>query len=211
ISPAGLRLIDSLLSTVTPLNSYPGFTFWDCTIPNINPKITVKMADYSLRVDFVLGEGAFATVYQATNLTTSEKLILKVQKPANPWEFYIDVQLNHRLQPRVRHLFNIIRAAHLFKNGSVLLGDLHNCGTLLNAVNLYKNRSEKVMPHALVLYFASCILHMVEQLHRARVIHADIKPDNFMLGERCSWKTSVLTRKMWTMASLSSTWARALT
>ena len=36
-------------------------------------------AGQSFRVDFVLGQGAFATVYQATNLTTSEKLFLKVR------------------------------------------------------------------------------------------------------------------------------------
>lgn len=55
---------------------------------------------------------------------------------------------------------------------------------LQSAINLYKSRSEKVMPQPLVLYFTVCILHMVEQLHQAKIIHADIKPDNFLLGER---------------------------
>ncbi|XP_030627985.1 mitotic checkpoint serine/threonine-protein kinase BUB1-like [Chanos chanos] len=178
-------LICSLLSKLqTPLSAYPNFSSWNCNVPNIVPKMTVQMAEESLRVDFVLGQGAFATVYQATNLTTSEKLVLKVQKPANPWEFYINCQLNVRLHQSTRHLFNNIYSAHLFTNGSVLLGELHNCGTLLNAVNLYKSRSEKVMPQPLVLYFTVCILHMVELLHQARIIHADIKPDNFLLGER---------------------------
>ncbi|XP_041107384.1 mitotic checkpoint serine/threonine-protein kinase BUB1-like [Polyodon spathula] len=36
----------------------------------------------------------------------------------------------------------------------------------------------------LVIYFAICILHMVEQLHNIDIIHADIKPDNFKLGDR---------------------------
>lgn len=60
-----------------------------------------------------------------------------------------------------------------------------SCVILQSAINLYKSRSEKVMPQPLVLYFTVCILHMVEQLHQARIIHADIKPDNFLLGERC--------------------------
>lgn len=34
--------------------------------------------DECLRVDCVVGQGAFATVYQATNLSTSHKFILKV-------------------------------------------------------------------------------------------------------------------------------------
>lgn len=40
------------------------------------------------------------------------------------------------------------------------------------------------MPQPLVLYFTVCILHMVETLHQAHIVHADIKPDNFLLGER---------------------------
>ena len=121
----------------------------------------------SLRIDCVLGEGAFATVYQATDPVTSEKKVLKVrrmieiitkklilpvldfeksfscflftlnvrrpqvQKPANPWEFYINTRLDARLQPDVRHLYSSVHSAHLFDNGSVLLGELHNYGTLL--------------------------------------------------------------------------------
>ncbi|XP_036403176.1 mitotic checkpoint serine/threonine-protein kinase BUB1 [Megalops cyprinoides] len=178
-------LITSLLSKLpTPLTSYPNFVTWDRKVPNIAPKMTIPVGEESLHVDSMLGQGAFATVYQATNLATSQKLVLKVQKPANPWEFYINTQLNQRLQLSVRHLFNNIYAAHLFQNGSVLLGELHSCGTLLNAVNLYRGLSDKVMPQPLVLYFTVCILHMVEQLHNAQIIHADIKPDNFMLGER---------------------------
>ncbi|KAG5831631.1 hypothetical protein ANANG_G00305770 [Anguilla anguilla] len=191
-APAGLvsdpwdeELISSLLSGLPALlSSYPGFVSWGCKLPNIAPKITVKMGKKSLHVDSILGQGAFATVYQATDPTTSSKLVLKVQKPANPWEFYINGQLNRRLQPSVRHLYNNLYSAHIFHNGSVLLGELHSCGTLLNAVNLYKNVCEKVMPQPLVLYFAVCILHMVEKLHAAHIVHADIKPDNFLLGER---------------------------
>lgn len=53
-----------------------------------------------------------------------------------------------------------------------------------NAVNIYKTLSDKLMPQPLVMYFTVCILNMVEQLHAVRIVHADIKPDNFMLGER---------------------------
>ncbi|XP_028252612.1 mitotic checkpoint serine/threonine-protein kinase BUB1 isoform X2 [Parambassis ranga] len=178
-------LISTLLSRLSPpLTSHPHCITWQCKVPSITPKMTISMGRASLRVDCVLGEGAFATVYQATDPMTSEKMVLKVQKPANPWEFYINTRLDARLRPGVRHLYSSIRSAHLFHNGSVLLGELHSYGTLLNAVNIYRNLSDKVMPQPLVLYFTICILHMVEQLHSVRIIHADIKPDNFLLGER---------------------------
>ncbi|KAM9339289.1 mitotic checkpoint serine/threonine-protein kinase BUB1 [Symphorus nematophorus] len=179
------ELISDLLSKLTPpLTSHPRCITWQCNIPNISPKMTISMGKASLQVDCVLGEGAFATVYQATDPLTSEKTVLKVQKPANPWEFYINTQLDARLRPDVRHLYSSIRSAHIFHNGSVLLGELHKHGTLLNAVNIYKGLSEKVMPQPLVMYLTVCILSMVEQLHSINVIHADIKPDNFLLGDR---------------------------
>lgn len=179
------ELISGLLSALNPpLTSHPHCISWQGNIPNICPRTTISMGKASLRVDGVLGEGAFATVYQATDPVTSERMVLKVQKPANPWEFYINTQLDVRVQPNVRHLYSRLSSAHLFHDGSVLLGELHSYGTLLNAVNLYKSRSEKVMPAALVLYFSTCILHMVEQLHAVGIVHADIKPDNFLLGER---------------------------
>ncbi|XP_051264964.1 mitotic checkpoint serine/threonine-protein kinase BUB1 isoform X2 [Dicentrarchus labrax] len=178
-------LMSDLLSRLTPpLTSHPRCTTWRCNVPNIAPKTTLSMGNASLRVDCVLGEGAFAKVYQATDPVTSERMVLKVQKPAYPWEFYINTQLDARLRPDVRHLYSRIHSAHLFHNGSVLLAELHNYGTLLNAVNIYKTLSDKVMPQPLVMYFTVCMLNMVEQLHRIHVVHADIKPDNFLLGER---------------------------
>nr|XP_046228859.1 mitotic checkpoint serine/threonine-protein kinase BUB1 isoform X2 [Scatophagus argus] len=179
------QLISDLLSALhPPLTSHPHCITWQCNVPSINPKMTISMGRASLRVDCILGEGAFATVYQATDPVTSQRMVLKVQKPANPWEFYINTQLDARLPPATRHLYSSIRSAHLFRNGSVLLAELHNYGTLLNAVNIYKTLNDKVMPQPLVMYFTICILNMVERLHGIHVIHADIKPDNFLLGER---------------------------
>nr|XP_061806368.1 mitotic checkpoint serine/threonine-protein kinase BUB1 [Nerophis lumbriciformis] len=179
------ELISRFLSEMSPpLSSHPQYISWRCCLPNIAPKMTVSMGNASLRVDRILGQGAFATVYQASDPTGSDKLVLKVQKPANPWEFYINAQLDRRLGPHVRHLFGRVHSAHVFTDGSVLLAELHGYGTLLNTVNLYKNLGDKVMPQPLVMYFTVCILRMLEELHAARVIHADIKPDNFMLGQR---------------------------
>ncbi|XP_015218149.2 mitotic checkpoint serine/threonine-protein kinase BUB1 [Lepisosteus oculatus] len=178
-------LIKRLLSDLpTPLHTSSNFFTWKRNTPSISPKMTVTVGDAPYQIDCVLGEGAFATVYQVSGLSKAKKLVFKVLKSTSPWEFYIDRQLNERLQPSVRHLYNSLCSAHIFQNGSILMGELYSCGTLLNAVNLYRNLSEKVMPQPLVIYLSICILHMVEQLHSIGMIHADIKPDNFMLGER---------------------------
>lgn len=74
------------------------------------------------------GEHVFNTSWSKSSVS---RVSLQVQKPANPWEFYINTQLDARLQPAVRHLYSSVRSAHLFHNGSVLLAELHNYGTLL--------------------------------------------------------------------------------
>uniref|UniRef100_A0A8C5DCW9 Protein kinase domain-containing protein n=1 Tax=Gouania willdenowi TaxID=441366 RepID=A0A8C5DCW9_GOUWI len=194
--PWDSELISGLLSALSPpLTAHPCCISWQCRMPNIAPKMTLSMGDRSLRVDSVAGGGAFATVYQVTDPVSSERMVLKVQKPANPWEFYIDTQLDTRLEPDMRHLYTYVRSAHLFLDGSALLCDLHNYGTLLNAVNIYRTLSDKVMPQPLVLYFTVCMLHMVERLHDAGIVHADIKPDNFLLGE--SWLTFYGAKSSW--------------
>ncbi|XP_074065373.1 mitotic checkpoint serine/threonine-protein kinase BUB1 [Macrotis lagotis] len=184
------NLIQKFLSGLSkPISSYPNAFEWDYKLPTIKPKSEIQLGPWLTYVDSFLGEGAFAHVYEATqwnmnNTKKKQKVMLKVQKPANPWEFYIGTQLMERLQPSVHHLFIKFDAVHFFQNGSMLVGSLYSYGTLLNAINLYKNTTEKVMPQALALYFTIKILHMIEQLHGCEIIHGDIKPDNFIIGER---------------------------
>ncbi|CAM2110784.1 unnamed protein product [Caretta caretta] len=183
-------LIRKLLSRLPkPLSTYSNTFEWKSNLPTVKLKTELTLGSKSFHVDCLLGEGAFAHVYQASVLDTNnpknnQKVILKVQKPANPWEFYIAFQLMERLKPSVRHLYIQFYSAHFFQNGSILVGELYNYGTLLNTINIYKKLPEKVMPQALVIYFAVKILYMVEELHNCGIIHGDIKPDNFILGER---------------------------
>jgi len=60
--------------------------------------------------------------------------LLQIQKPANPWEFYIATQLVERLDPSIHHLYIHFYSAHFFQNGSILVGELYNYGTLLVSV-----------------------------------------------------------------------------
>ncbi|NXY88917.1 BUB1 kinase, partial [Alcedo cyanopectus] len=189
-NPWDKELICKLLSELPkPLHAYANYFEWKSSLPPIRLKTQLPLGSSSFHMDCLVGEGAFAQVYQASVLDASnprnnQKVIFKVQKPANPWEFYIATQLVERLNPSIHHLYIHFYSAHFFQNGSILVGELYNYGTLLNAINIYKNLPEKVMPQALVIYFAVKILYMVEELHSCKIIHGDIKPDNFILGER---------------------------
>ncbi|XP_075719006.1 mitotic checkpoint serine/threonine-protein kinase BUB1 [Rhinoderma darwinii] len=182
------NLIATLLSQLpTPLSSLSSYHQWHTNVPSLKLKTEGKLGSQSFYIDHLIGEGAFAHVYQASILDIqtkrNQKVILKVQKPPRPWEFYIGRQITQRMKPELRHLYISFHSAHIFQNGSVLEGDLYSSGSLLNALNLYKNLTDKVMPVPLVMYFTINILYIVEQLHDIGIIHGDIKPDNFALGE----------------------------
>ncbi|NWY57320.1 BUB1 kinase, partial [Chionis minor] len=188
-NPWDTELISKFLSELPkPLHTCANYFEWKSILPSIRLKAELSLGSSSFHVDCLVGEGAFAQVYQASILDASnprnnQKVIFKVQKPANPWEFYIATQLVERLSPSILHLYIHFYSAHFFQNGSILVGELYNYGTLLNAINIYKKLPERVMPQALVIYFAVKILYMVEELHSCKIIHGDIKPDNFILGE----------------------------
>ncbi|KFP78226.1 Mitotic checkpoint serine/threonine-protein kinase BUB1, partial [Apaloderma vittatum] len=189
-NPWDKELICKFLSELPkPLHTYANYFQWKSPLPSIRLKAELLLGSSSFHLDCLVGEGAFARVYQASILDASnprnnQKVVFKVQKPANPWEFYIATQLVERLDPSIHHLYIHFYSAHFFQNGSILVGELHNYGTLLNAINIYKKLPGKVMPQGLVIYFAVKILYMVEQLHSCKIIHGDIKPDNFILGEK---------------------------
>ncbi|XP_067841186.1 mitotic checkpoint serine/threonine-protein kinase BUB1 [Heptranchias perlo] len=192
-NPWDKNLISEFLSNLTkPLSSYCSFVNSEDNMPIVRSKINLRLGNEMFHVAYLLGQGAFAHVYQATildmnnlsDVRNQQKVSLKVQKTPNHWEFYINTQLNERLKPKFYDLYNNIHSGHFFKNGSILVGELYSYGTLLNAVNQYKRLSEKTMPQPLVIYFAIHILYIVEQLHNIGIIHSDVKPDNFILGER---------------------------
>lgn len=81
-------LLRQLLASLTPpLTAHPRCVTWPCQLPAVAPKTTLCLGDSRdpappgplwVHVDCVLGEGAFATVYQATDPVTSERMVLKV-------------------------------------------------------------------------------------------------------------------------------------
>ncbi|XP_025210142.1 mitotic checkpoint serine/threonine-protein kinase BUB1 isoform X3 [Theropithecus gelada] len=132
------KLIFKLLSGLSkPVSSYPNTFEWQCKLPAIKPKTEFQLGSKLINVHHLLGEGAFAQVYEATqgdvnDAKNKQKFVLKVQKPANPWEFYIGTQLMERLKPTMQHMFMKFYSAHFFQNGSVLVGELYSYGTLLD-------------------------------------------------------------------------------
>lgn len=54
-------------------------------------------------------------------------------------------------------------------------------GTLLNVCNQVKKATSKGLDECIAIILANQMLSLVEHLHKVNIIHADLKPDNFLL------------------------------
>lgn len=74
--------------------------------------------------------------------------------------------------------FFIIRIAN---NASLLVSELSPYGSILDVCNKIKAKSTKNCPPSVVMILAAQMLSIVDHLHACSIIHADIKPDNWLL------------------------------
>lgn len=63
---------------------------------------------------------------------------------------------------------------------SILVSDFIPGGSLLDLANLHKQKAGK-LKEGLVIYLTLQMLQIIQTLHQIKIIHADIKPDNFLV------------------------------
>ena len=167
--------------------------------PNFNqhssdlaPRKTILLGGVNVTDITKIGEGAFAKVYAGTCIDgesgASEMRAFKIQAPPCPWEFYILTELIGRMEEddAGREVMDMILptySIHVFNNMSVLVTSLFNEGSLLDMVNHYRT-SQKKIPAAVIYTYTLDMLRCVNAIHKAGIVHGDIKPDNFLLRDK---------------------------
>lgn len=74
-----------------------------------------------------------------------------------------------------------ITTAFIGENASLFVSEYSKYGSLLDVANKVKIATTKCINELIVLLLTSEMLSIVHYLHKAQIIHADIKPDNFLL------------------------------
>uniref|UniRef100_A0A8C2TSJ7 BUB1 mitotic checkpoint serine/threonine kinase B n=1 Tax=Coturnix japonica TaxID=93934 RepID=A0A8C2TSJ7_COTJA len=94
-----------------------------------------------------------------------------------PWDFYITLQLQERLNAEFDQSFSENCSCFLYQDGCAVLHKNINRFTL--GVSTDKQSTTEVI--LLVVYN---LLDVVEKLHKAEIVHGDLRPEVFFLGDR---------------------------
>ncbi|XP_064309166.1 mitotic checkpoint serine/threonine-protein kinase BUB1 beta isoform X3 [Phalacrocorax carbo] len=104
---------------------------------------------------------------------------IKVYSQPVPWDFYITLQLQERLNSDFDQSFSENCSCYLYQDGCAILHRDINRFTLGDVIRGSKSIAEEVI--LLVVYN---LLGVVEKLHRAEIVHGDLSPEVFFLGDR---------------------------
>uniref|UniRef100_A0A8C7EDC3 BUB1 mitotic checkpoint serine/threonine kinase B n=1 Tax=Nothoprocta perdicaria TaxID=30464 RepID=A0A8C7EDC3_NOTPE len=105
--------------------------------------------------------------------------VIKVYSQPVPWDFYIILQLQERLNTDFDQSFSENCSCFLYQDGCAVLHKDINRFTLGDIIRERKDISEEVI--LLVVYN---LLGVVEKLHKAEIVHGDLSPEVFFLGDR---------------------------
>jgi len=168
-------------------SSFPGYTKYEVRTPSVRPRSRLRLNDEDFFVGELRGEGGFAKVYSATWENGEEPdCVLKVQRPSNDWEWYILTQLGERLEQsgnlELRDNYMMANRCYTYTDGSIIVSRLQPQGSLLNLINTVHTRDKSVC-ESLALHLTAQILDLIHTLHTLDFIHADLKPDNFLVRD----------------------------
>ncbi|CAH1967134.1 unnamed protein product [Acanthoscelides obtectus] len=181
--PFKSSLINQLLERVSfPGSHTDGYIELPCINKIVAKKEPVFIGQERYIVEKQLGKGTFGVVFKAFDLTNNRSVAIKYQRPANKWEYHICRELQARLADHpLRDRFMDVSIGYFSDQASILISEFMPGGSLLDLANLHKQRERKPMKECLVVYFCIQMLEMVQVMHDVKIIHADIKPDNFLV------------------------------
>ncbi|KAK9510539.1 hypothetical protein O3M35_005294 [Rhynocoris fuscipes] len=179
IDPFCPKLQAKLLRSVNFPQSYHSENYFviNSSFPTMAKTLKLGNETYNILGD--IGKGAYARVVKAS--VKNRICALKVEKPACKWEHYICREIQKRVPPSVKSLFMDVKNTFIFNGGSILESDWAQYGNLLNITNQYKIATGKVLDSSIVLHFSIELVQIIDFLHQCQIIHADIKPDNFVV------------------------------
>ncbi|VVD05107.1 unnamed protein product [Leptidea sinapis] len=196
IDPFNKKLLTTLLEYV----KFPNKTHADGyievkSIPKLQLATVVTVGNTKFSIDKQLGKGNYGAVFLCLDLHSNKSVAVKYQKPSRPWEFYICQEIKARIKdPFMLPGYMDISTGFLGENASLFVSEFSKYGSLLDVANKIRIATSKCINEFIVILLTAEMLSIVHYLHKAKIIHADIKPDNFLLMKipTQEWRTPSL-------------------
>ena len=152
---------------------------------------SLRMASGHFFMERKLGEGGYGKVFLAvdlmkdddieTDLDTVNQVAIKIETPASVWESYIIFRIqSHLSNTHQSKRFPQLISASIYSDVSFLVIDYYEQGSLLAALNVYRQQNTN-LDEAIVLFYASELIQSVIILHEAGILHTDIKLENLLI------------------------------
>lgn len=151
---------------------------FDIACPCVSVGKMANIGGESFDIVALIGQGGFAKVYKTTN-EEGKTLALKYEAPSCPWEVHICNELRIRLNRATKFVLDSlmqVTEAYVFINASLIFSEYHPYGTLLDVSNKLKEPSWYI-----ILLIAIQMAKIFRDVHGVKIIHGDVKPDNFMI------------------------------
>ncbi|KAF1768367.1 hypothetical protein GCK72_000179 [Caenorhabditis remanei] len=140
----------------------------------------------TLHIQTVIGQGGYAKVYKAVN-EERKTVAVKFEVPSCSWEVYICDQMRNRLikegdERRVKMAdwcIMQVMDAYVFSTASLLVNEYHEYGNLLECMNHMKDPNWHISA-----FLVAQIARILKEVHDCKIIHGDVKPDNFMITRK---------------------------
>ncbi|XP_005529195.1 PREDICTED: mitotic checkpoint serine/threonine-protein kinase BUB1 beta [Pseudopodoces humilis] len=175
------KLLGSVLSSLV---ASPDFHLETGAVPHMEVEKDVELGNetYCIKMEYWNNEEYkmfFAIPTGSIFQWDAKGFAIKVYSQPVPWDFYITLELQKRLNSDFDQSFSENCSCYLYQDGCAIVHKDTNCFTLTDIL-----RDRKFITKEIIFLVVHDLLHVVEKLHKAEIVHGDLRPEVLFLGDR---------------------------